>query len=83
MKKKKPNSVYGENQFFSPRLGGGRGGSRVFWFCVFLCFFFSHVYSAWSVERGVWERAELEMEQIGDLDGLLRGSAGVGKAEFE
>lgn len=60
-----------KDDFFSPRLGGGRGGSCfVFDFVFFLCFCFSHVYSARSMKGGIWERGGLEKEQTGVLDGL-------------
>lgn len=45
--------------------------------------FFSHVYNAWSMEGAIWEWGGLEKRQMGVLDGPLRGSAGVGKAEVE
>lgn len=71
--------------FFSPRLGGGRGGVLVLFFILFffLCFCFSHVYSARSMEGGIWERGGLEKEQTRVLDGPLRGSARVGQVEFK
>lgn len=47
------------------------------------CFCFSHVYSARSMEGGIWERGGLEKEQTRVLDGPLRGSARVGQVEFK
>lgn len=52
-------------------------------FFFFLCFCFSHVYSARSMEGGIWERGGLEKEQTRVLDGPLRGSARVGQVEFK
>ena len=86
MKKKKSQILFRvkkDDFFFHPSWEAGGGPGFVFVF--FLGFCFSHVYKcteqAWRghVRRG-WG---LETEQMGALDGPLRGSARLGKAAFE
>ena len=67
-----------KDDFLSP---GWEAGGVLVLFLFSLGFCFSHVYSARSVEGRPGKRRTGKGAD-GDLDGPLRGSAGVGKAAF-